>query len=46
VFEHAIALIEVNERAVATNSQSGFSYIDTNKVLSDKPKFLSTEYGS
>lgn len=46
VFEHAIALIEVNERAVATNSQSGFSYIDTNKVLSDKPRFLSTEYGS
>ena len=46
VFEHAIALIEVNERAVATNSQSGFSYIDTSKVLSDKPRFLSTEYGS
>lgn len=46
VFEHAVALIEVNERAIATNSQSGFAYIDTNKVLSDKPRFLSTEYGS
>ena len=46
VFEHAIAIIEVNERAIATNSQSGFAYIDVDKVLSDKPKFLSTEYGS
>ena len=46
VFEHAVALITVNEKAIASQSTSGFSYITTANVLSDTPKFLSTDYGS
>lgn len=46
VFEHAIAMLAVNEKAIATDSTSGYSYIKTNLVISDTPKFLSENYGS
>ena len=46
IFEHAIAIIGVNEKAIATNSESGFAYIDVAKVISDTPTFISTEFGS
>lgn len=46
IFEHGIALIPVKERAIATQSESGYSYINTSKVLPDNPAIISGSYGS
>lgn len=46
VFEHALGVVTVKEKAIATQSSSGFAYIDTAHVLSDSPTFLTTDYGS
>lgn len=46
VFEHGIALIPVNERAVAAEGRGGFAYINTSNVLPENPKIISDVYGS
>ena len=46
VFEHGIAIIPVNERAVAGEGQGGNIYINTSNVLPDNPKIISDIYGS
>ena len=46
VFEHGVALIPVNERAVAGEGAGGFAYINTSNVLPENPKILSDVYGS
>ena len=46
VFEHAVALIPVNERAIAANGAGGDVFINTNNVLPQNPMMLSDIYGS
>ena len=46
VFEHGVALIPVNERAVAAQGSGGLAYINTSNVLPENPKILSDMYGS
>ena len=46
VFEHGIALIPVNERAVAGQGQGGNVYINTSNVLPENPKIISDMFGS
>lgn len=46
VFEHGVALIPVNERAVAGEGQGGNIYINTSNVLPENPKVLSDTFGS
>lgn len=46
VFEHGIALISVNERAIAGESTSGNIYINTSNVLPENPKIISDTFGS
>lgn len=46
VFEHGIALIPVNERAVAGEGQGGLAYINTSNVLPENPKIISDKFGS
>ena len=46
VFEHGVALIPVNERAIAGNGSGGNVFINTNNVLPDNPKILSDSFGS
>lgn len=46
VFEHGVALIPVNERAVAGEGQGGNVYINTSNVLPENPKVLSDTFGS
>lgn len=46
VFEHGIALIPVNERALATESSGGAVYINTSNVLPENINILSDIYGS
>ena len=46
VFEHGIALIPVNERAVAGQGTGGNVYINTSNVLPENPKIISDMYGS
>lgn len=46
VFEHGVALIPVNERAVAMEAAGGTAYINTHNVLPDNPKILSDTFGS
>ena len=46
VFEHGIALIPVNERAVAGEGAGGNVFINTSNVLPDNPRMLSDMYGS
>lgn len=46
VFEHGVALIPVNERAVAGEGSGGLAYINTSNVLPENPKVLSDIYGS
>lgn len=46
VFERGVALIPVNERAVAGQSQGGNVYINTSNVLPENPKIISDMYGS
>lgn len=46
VFEHGVALISVNERAVAGQGSGGYVYINTSNVLPENPKIISDCYGS
>lgn len=46
VFEHGIALIPVNERAVAGEGAGGNIYINTSNVLPENPKIISDMFGS
>ena len=46
VFEHGVALIPVNERAVAGEGSGGNVYINTSNVLPENPKVLSDIFGS
>ena len=46
VFEHGIALIPVNERAIAGEGQGGNVYINTSNVLPENPKIISDMFGS
>lgn len=46
VFEHGIALIPVNERAVAGQGAGGTVYINTSNVLPENPKIISDMFGS
>ena len=46
VFEHGIALIPVNERAVAGEGAGGNIYINTSNVLPENPKIISDTFGS
>src|SRR5574344_1416214 len=46
IFEHAVALIPINERTVAANSVGGSVYINTENVLPNNPKILSGIFGS
>lgn len=46
VFEHGIALIPVNERAVAAEGAGGQAYINTSNVLPENPRIISDTYGS
>jgi len=46
VFEHGIALIPVNERAVAAQGAGGQAYINTSNVLPENPRIISDTYGS
>ena len=46
IFEHAIAYIEVNERMVATNAESGNGYIYTYKPLAEKLVMITDSFGS
>lgn len=46
IFEHGIALIPVNERAVAGEGSGGNIYINTSNVLPENPKIISDTFGS
>ena len=46
IFEHGVALIPVNERAVAGEGSGGNVYINTSNVLPENPKMLSDTFGT
>lgn len=46
VFEHGVAMIPVNERAVAGQGAGGNVYINTSNVLPENPKIISDMFGS
>lgn len=46
IFEHGVALLPVNERAVAGQGASGNVYINTSNVLPENPKIISDMFGS
>lgn len=46
VFEHGVALIPVNERAVVGEGNGGNIYINTSNVLPENPKIISDTFGS
>lgn len=46
VFEYGVALIPVNERAVAGEGAGGNVYINTSNVLPENPRVVSDKYGS
>ena len=46
VFEHGVALIPVNERAVAAQGSGGNAYINTSNILPENPNILSDKFGS
>lgn len=46
VFEHGVALIPINERAVAGQGSGGNVFINTSNVLPENPKMLSDMFGS
>ena len=46
VFEHGVALIPVNERAVAGEGSGGNVFINTSNVLPENPKIISDKFGS
>lgn len=46
IFEHGVATIPVNERAVASQSAGGNVFISTAKVLPENPNVLSDMFGT
>ncbi len=46
IFEHGVALIPVNERAVAGQGAGGNVFINTSNVLPENPKVLSDTFGT
>lgn len=46
VFEHGVALIPVNERAIAGEGAGGNVFINTSNVLPENPKIISDTFGS
>ena len=46
VFEHGVAIIPVNERAIAASGAGGNAYINTSNVLPENPNVLSDKFGS
>ena len=46
VFEHGVALIPVNERAIAGEGAGGSIFINTSNILPENPKVLSDSFGS
>jgi hypothetical protein len=46
VFEHGVACIPVNERAVAAQGTGGNAFINTYNVLPDNPNIVSDTFGS
>lgn len=46
VFEHGVAVIPVNERAIAGNGAGGNVFINTSNVLPQNPNVLSDMYGT
>lgn len=46
IFEHGIALIPINERAIAGEGSGGNIYINTSNVLPENPKIISDTFGS
>ena len=46
VFEHGVAIIPVNERAIAASGAGGNAYINTSNVLPENPNILSDKFGS
>lgn len=46
VFEHGVALIPINERAVAGSGIGGNVFINTSNVLPENPKILSDTFGT
>lgn len=46
VFEHAVAIIPVNERTVAGQGIGGYAYINTENVLPANPNIISDKFGS
>lgn len=46
IFEHGIATIPVNERAVAAQSSGGNVFINTSTVLPETPNIISDMFGS
>lgn len=46
VFEHGVALIAVNERALTGEGSGGNLYINTSNVLPENPKIISDKFGS
>lgn len=46
VFEHGVARIPVNERAVAAEGAGGLAYINTSNVLPENPYIISDSIGS
>lgn len=46
IFEHGIACIPVNERALAAQGIGGNAYINTQVVLPDNPNILSDSFGT
>ena len=46
VFEHGLALIPIQERAIAAQGSGGMAYINTDEILPDTPNIISESYGS
>lgn len=46
IFEHAVAVIPVNERALAGEGAGGEVFINTSNVLPENPKMLDSNFGS
>ena len=46
IFEHGVAVIAVNERAVAANGAGGNVFITANNVLPLNPYIVSTQFGT
>ena len=46
VFEHGLALIPIQERAIAAQGSGGMAYINTDEILPNTPNIISESYGS